>query len=158
MAIEPFALRVAVSRKQRGVNVKKHEFQHPGGIDPLPELTHDGVELPECVIVHPVEEPGWGRLGSKRFFPKDGRQHEVMTKFIGAVVLIIIAEDLVDHLQQVFVILVDTEQGRIIGFETIFQQCFKTEGMEEFLYQEEISVGRKLPPSKFTINCLLHLS
>lgn len=71
-----------------------------------------------------------------------------MAEFIGTIILIISAEDLIDHLQQVFVILVDTEQGGGIGFETIFQQCFKTEGMEEFLYQKETPVGGKLPAVK----------
>ncbi len=71
-----------------------------------------------------------------------------MAKFIGAVVLIISAKDLADHLQQIFVILVDTEQGMVIGFEIIFEQCFKTEGVEEFLYQKKTSVGRKLPAVK----------
>ena len=37
----------------------------------------------------------------------------------------------------------DAEQGRIIGFETVFQKFLDAEGMEEFLYHKKPSIRGK---------------
>ena len=52
-----------------------------------------------------------------------------MAELIGAVVLIVSAEDLVAHLQQALIILMDAEQGMVIGLKTVFQKRFDAKCM-----------------------------
>lgn len=71
-----------------------------------------------------------------------------MAQLIGAVVLIVGAKDLIEHLEQVLVILMDAGQSRVIGSEAAFQEFFDAEGMEKFLYHKEASIRGKLPSVK----------
>mgnify|MGYP001070503284 CR=1 FL=1 len=43
-----------------------------------------------------------------------------MAQFIGAVVFVVGAEDLIEHLEQVLIILMDAGQGSVIGFKAVF--------------------------------------
>ena len=71
-----------------------------------------------------------------------------MAKFIGAVILIVGAKNLIEHLEQVLIILMDVGQSRIIGSEAAFQEFLDAEGMEKFLYHKEASIRGKLPSVK----------
>ena len=66
-----------------------------------------------------------------------------MAQFIGAVVFVVSAEDLVGHLKQVLAIRMDAERCRIVCLEIAFQYLFDTKSTEEFLYHQEPSVGGK---------------
>ena len=78
-----------------------------------------------------------------------------MAEFVCAVVFVISAENLVDHLQQVLIILMDAERSGIIGFEVLFQEFLKTKGIEEFLYHKKASIGRKFSSVKIYKNLLI---
>ena len=56
-----------------------------------------------------------------------------MAELISTVILIAGTKDLVEHLEQVLIVLMDAEQGRIIGFEAVLQKFFEAKDMEEFL-------------------------
>ena len=66
-----------------------------------------------------------------------------MAELIGTVVLVVSTEYLVNHLQQIFIILMDAEQGSIVGLKCIFLKLFNSECVEEFLYHEKSSVRKK---------------
>lgn len=58
MVIKSFALLFPISRKQRSVDIEKHELRLFDGIYFFAELTHDIIKLPERTLVHAVKEPG----------------------------------------------------------------------------------------------------
>ena len=70
------------------------------------------------------------------------------TRDHGAVVFIISAEYLVDHLKQIFIIRMGAERCRIICLETVFEHLFDAKGTEEFLYHKESAVGGKFASVK----------
>lgn len=126
MVIKPFTLLFSISRQQCSINVKKNKLPHPDRINVFSQLAHNVIKLAERIVIHPVKEPRQGRLRHKRLFSKDGREHGGTAEIVGTVVHVVRAEDLVDHLQQVLIVLVDAEQCGGVGLEIVFQKLFET--------------------------------
>ncbi len=76
------------------------------------------------------------------------RTARVMADLTGAVVLIVHTEDLIYHLQKVFIILMDAERCWSIGLKSVLQKQFDAKGMEKFLYHQKPSIGEKFPSVK----------
>ena len=58
VVVKAFPFLLSISRKQRGVYIKKHEPGHLDGIDLFAHLAHDVIKLSERVVIHAVEEQG----------------------------------------------------------------------------------------------------
>ena len=141
VVVESLSFLFSICRKEGCIKVKQHEFRPADGIHFPPEFPHNQVKLSERSFIHAVKEP-WDRgLWCKCLFSEQGRQYGILAQFIGTVVLIVCAEDLVDHLQEILVIRMDTEHGCIVGLEAVLQQLLEAKGMEKFLYHQEPSVG-----------------
>ena len=78
-----------------------------------------------------------------------------MAELIGAVVLIVGAEDLAEHLEQVFIIFMDAELSRAIGLETGLQEFFKAKNMEEFVHHKKPAIGREFTSVKIYYKLLI---
>ena len=61
-------------------------------------------------------------------------------------------------LEQVLIILMDAEQGRIIGFEAVFKSFSMPRAWRNSFIIRRPPSEESSPLSKFRINCLLHLS
>ena len=105
MEVEAFLCTVCVQK--RGVQVKQHVLRFPDGIDDLPHLLLNRIQLSERVCIHAIPETGQGRLRSQFVFIMDRGQYRIIRQFICGVIFKVSGYDLVNYLHQVIRILMD---------------------------------------------------
>lgn len=86
MEVKPFSFLLSRGRKQGRVKIKQHMLRLFDRVDDISYLRFDQIELLKSVFIHPVMEPGDGRLESKGTLIEDCPENRVLSQLIRTVI------------------------------------------------------------------------
>jgi hypothetical protein len=111
MVVEGFALLRAIGSQQSGIQIEQNMLWLFDGVNSSAENPLNLLQLLQALRVHAVVKTGQSGLGSQSVFTNDSIQDGIVSQAVGVIILKIGTRNLIEHLQKVLVILVDSERS-----------------------------------------------
>ena len=140
VVIEGAALLYAISSKQCRIQVEQNMLRLFDGVSSPAKGPLNGFQLPQTLFVHTVMEARQGRLRGQGRFPNHGVYYRIVPQTVSVIILEVSARNLVEHLQKILVILVDSEQGWVCRVELLPKQVLDSELVVKLFEQKQAAV------------------